>query len=245
MSQIVPNLNSQSNKHHHSFALALGLAIFLLPNQATAATVQVHFDANIFPTAVERTVDGMNWFGTTLGIFKFTRTGGDYSGFNVSEFYAICIEPREFVSVGTTYTYEWNTLANGATNINGMGEIRANQLRELYGRYFPVFDNSLTEETAGALQAATWEIVRETSGTLNVLDGTTQFRSAANPNTLILAQTYLNSLNGSGNSLSNLSALTLVGAQDLVVQYGTPIPEPATTLIVGAGLILLPFLRRK
>jgi len=225
------------------FALLTGLCFVLLPGQASAATVIARFDVDLFATAVERTVDGTNWFSTTLGIFQFSRTGGDFTGFNVSTFYAVCIEPREFVSVGSTYTFTWDTVENGTTNIGGMGATRANMLRELYARYFPVFANTLNADTAGALQAATWEIVRETSGTLNLLTGNTRFRNAANPNALTLGQTYLNSLTGNGPYLTNLAALTNPnGVQDLLVQI--PTPEPATFALVGFCL-LLPAIRRK
>jgi hypothetical protein len=204
---------------------------------ARAALVEALFVEDMYATAIQRTVDnGLNWYDTTVGLFHFQRVGGDYPGLNVTDFYSFCIEPREFVSPGSIYQYDWDILENGATNIGGMGAAKADQLRELYGRYFPVFAPVLNADTAGALQIATWEIVRETSGTLDVLNGTTRFRNAANATALSLAQTYLDRLTGSGPALNNLSALTAIGVQDVVVQET---PEPATFALLGAGLLLL------
>ncbi len=217
--------------------------LLAFPGVAPAALVETYFVEVLYPSAIQRTVDdGANWYSTEVGLFHFQRTGGDYQGFNVIDFYGFCIEPREFVSPGSSYTYEWNILENGATNIGGMGAARAEQLRELYARYFPVFTSDVDPTTAQALQIATWEIVRETSNDLDVLNGTTRFRNADSPSALVLAQTFLSSLTGSGVALDNVFALTAVGAQDIVVQET---PEPATALLLGAGLLLLARFRRR
>ena len=228
-----------------TLATVVGLAALCLPSPVSASLVNAYFVEDLYASGIERTVDnGANWYTTTVGLFHWQRTGGDYPQFTVFDFYAFCIEPREFVSPGSTYQYEWNILENGTTNIGGMGAPLANQLRELYGRYYPAFTGALNSDTAGALQIATWEIVRETSGTLDVLNGTTRFRNGANPAALTLAQTYLSGLTGSGPSLDNIFALTAVDVQDIVVQ-DSPVPEPGTGALVGIGLLLLPCLLRR
>jgi hypothetical protein len=214
-----------------------------------AATVTVHFDQIFTPEYIDRTVDnGANWYTTDTGLFKFTRTGGTFSGFQNTPFFAFCIEPREFVSVGSNYTYTWSHLWEGTTNIGGMGVAKANLLRELFGRYFPVFTDPIDNVHASALQIAVWEIVRETTGTLDVYNGTVRYRNATDVPALQLAQTYVQSLNGSGPMLSNVFALTLVGAQDLIVQdrnlQDAPVPEPTGTAAAGLLLIGVALFRR-
>jgi len=219
------------------FALFL-LAGLCIPQPASGSLVVAYFAENLYTSTVERTVnDGANWYTTTVGLFRFQRGGGDYPGFSAIDFYAFCIEPREFVSVGTTYTYDWSVLEDGATNIGGMGIAKATLLSELYAQYYPSFLPVLNQDKAGALQIATWEIVRETSGTMNVLEGTTRFRNAANPTTMTLAQSYLDSLTGAGPYMDVVAALTAVGGvQDVVVHDN---PEPGTLALLGLGLLAL------
>lgn len=96
-------------------------------------------------------------------------------------FFAFCIEPREFVSTGSTYTYDFSSLDQGATNIGGMGVARADLLRELFGRYYPVIGAPLDATHASAMQIAIREIVRETSGTLNASNGNIMFQNPRMP----------------------------------------------------------------
>jgi hypothetical protein len=228
----------------------LCLAGLTLSGALQGSTIIAHFDQQFTPELIDRTVDnGANTYTTDTGLFKFTRTGGTFTGFQVGAFYAFCIEPREFVSVGTTYTYDWSVLEQGTTNIGGMGTAKANLLRELFGRYFPDFSASIDNVHASALQIATWEIVRETSGTLNVLTGTTRFSNPTDAAALTLAQTYVQSLDGTGPMLHNVLALTAVGAQDLIIQdriqSEVPTPEPAGTALAGLALIGVALVRRR
>lgn len=220
---------------------ALGRALIaacLLAPTLPAATVQSYFNGVLFSSTIQRTVDnGANWFTTEGGIFSFTRTGGDYPGFQATGFYGFCIEPREFVTPGTTYDYIWAGLEQGATNIGGMGVTRADLLRELFGRYYPNFSVLPTATEARALQFAVWEVVRETSGTLDVYNGTTRYRSPADAAALALAQTYVQSLNGTGPMRGDLFALILTGGvQDIVVEE---MPEPAQLTLAGLAMLAL------
>lgn len=187
--------------------------------------------------SIQRDVgDGGGWITTSVGLFGFTRLGGTFPGEPTGDFVGFCIEPREFVTPGVTYTYDVEDFRYGATNIGGMGPARADLLRELYARYYPQFIASIPANTARALQIATWEIVRETSGVLDVTSGTTRFQNPGDPAALTLAQTMLSSLTGAGPRLDDVYALNLIGAQDIVFQ-GTP--EPGTLLLTGAALLLV------
>lgn len=211
-----------------------------------AATIIARFNGEITSEAIQRDVgDGAGFVDTTTGMFSFLRTGGTLLGDPSGTFFAFCIEPREFVSSGQTYTYNFSNLEQGATNIGGMGAAKADLIRELFGRYYPVIGASLDALHASAMQIAIWEIVRENSGTLNVTTGNVMFRNAADAPSMTLAQTYLSSLNGSGPKLTNLYALTNVGAQDVIVQVNSPAPEPGVLVTAGLGLIGIALLARR
>ena len=227
------------------------LALLLLSGlNVQAATIIALFNGEMTSEAIQRTVgDSAGFVDTTTGEFSFTITGGTAGTGLASTFFAFCIEPREFVSSGTTYTYTLNSLSAGATNIGGMGATKAGQLAELFGRYYTDFSVTLDAMHASALQIAAWEIVRETSGTLNVLTGNVQYRNAADPAALTLAQTYLSSLTGTGPKLTDVYALTQVGAQDVIVQIRgasiTATPEPITSATVGIAMVGLALALRK
>jgi hypothetical protein len=213
---------------------------------ATPLTVVAHFDDELYSLSVERTVDYPgDWYDTNTGVFKFTRTGGTQPLNYFTTFYAFCLEPREFVSEGNTYTYDWSALEQGATNIGGIGTTKANLIRELLARWNPVLGTGLTSVQAAGIQIAIWEIVRETSGTLNVTTGTTRFRDPTYDEELTTAQSYLSSLTGLPNAprLQNLYALTAIGSQDLLVQY-TGTPEPGYSVLAGLLLAGVPLYRR-
>lgn len=128
---------------------------------AFTATVTVLFNAPYSPSiTVERTVDGgANWYLQDPGQFNFSLVSGP-NGIP-SQFYTFCVEPREFLSPGQTYTYNLARVEDAATNIGGMGATKANLLRELLNDYYPDFSVAVDELHAAALQVSIWEIVRE------------------------------------------------------------------------------------
>lgn len=166
---------------------------------------------------------------------------GDWEGQFVTgdAFYTFCIEPREFVTIGGTYSYELVSLEQGTSNIGGMGVEKADKLRELFGRFYSDFSQPITTLQAGALQIAIWEIVREDSGTLNVYSGDIYFFTNPNENpagVVALAHSFVSAIDGTGPKASGLVALySAGGVQDLIGQ--TSVPEPATFALTGFGLL--------
>lgn len=212
-----------------------------------AGTVVAVFNGEMFSESIQRdvgpggidTVDA-GFIDTTTGIFTFTRVGGTQDVAPNGTFYAFCIEPREFVSEGSTYTYDFSDLSQGTTNIGGMGPAKAALLDELFGRYYPVIGAPIDALHASAMQIAIWEIVRENSGTLDVYSGNVVFQNPQDSATLALAQTYVRSLDGTGPKDDNLYALTADGVQDVIVQ----IPEPVESVATGLALVALSLVAR-
>ncbi len=186
--------------------------------------------------------------------FNMNRTGGTdlsvFAGMGLSnEFMAFCIEPREFIYEGTSISYNVAPLAQGAlSSIGGMGAAKADQIAELFGRFQSNLAAPMTNLQAGALQIATWEIVREfANNALNVYNGNIFYESGSdNPNGMLsLAQSYLGAINGSGPRAQGLQALTVDGGQDLLVQVVSAAPEPGTWLMMIGGFGLIGWTARR
>jgi hypothetical protein len=234
--------------------LTLCLAMFLIMMPAKAATIIATYNGELFSSTIDRSLNsGGTFTNVKVGVFDFTRTGGTYAGFvsPSTEFLAFCIEPGSFITPGASYTYTVDTLADGPTSPGPMGATKADELRELYGRYWD-FTTPLTTDLASALEIATWEIVRETTATLDPLAGSIQFKNPSDAAALTLAQSMLASIDGTGpkitGDLALLSPSSVVGAEDPfqdVVVRELPTPEPASALLIGAGLLGLAALRRR
>jgi hypothetical protein len=225
-----------------AFVLFITLAGFNLQ----ASTIVALFNGELTSESIQRNVgDGAGFVSTTTGMFSFTRTGGTQVGIPNGTLFGYCIEPREFVSTGTTYTYDFTNLEMGATNIGGMGVGKADLIRELYGRFYPVIGAPIDAMHASAMQIATWEIVRENSGTLNVSTGNVVYQNPQNAASLALAQSHLTALDGTGPRANNLYAMTAVGAQDIVIQVTSQAPEPVEFATTGIALIALAMIRRR
>jgi hypothetical protein len=211
-----------------------------VPGYATSITFRI--DPVYTSTVdVDRTVDGGGtWIQESPGQFHLITQLGAPASIPL-DFYTFCIEPLDVVIPGDFYTFDLNPLEQGTTNIGGMGSVKADLLRELLYTFYPDFSVQLSGDTAAALQAVIWEIVREDSGSLSLTAGDVQYANWSNPAVETLANSMLVSLTGSAPRVTNVMALTLDTAQDLMVQVT---PEPATFLLAGPVLLLFA-LRRK
>jgi len=254
----------------HYCLAALTVVLAALSQNAYADTVTAIID-NV--TAPQVSMNLRNWcplnippayappsgiltMGARATQFRVQRTGGTFQGEllgNVpGRFAAFCLEPLQPAAVGTNKTYTLQSLSMGSTDIGGMGAQRAGMIRELFGRFYPDFSKSITQEQSAALQIATWEILREnidpntctvmplSYSDLDVTDTSSDiFFSYATDGSIALAQSYLDALNGSGPMAFGLAALTLPEvqgqpSQDLLVQF---VPEPSTWILMGVGIV--------
>lgn len=217
---------------------AMGVAAFAGSAMAGNDTLCAIFNGVQPGAGVHYTIDsGDNWHDTTAGAFNWTRTGGTYN--TGDTFRTFCIELQENISNNNNYCYEIVGLEDGPDSRSGMGERRANLLRELFGRFYtPAFGEPLSERKATAMQIAIWEIVHERgSNPLDLSDGRARFQTG-NGEAYKLAEDYLKALTGHGPRNYTLVAMTGAGIQDQII------PAPGTLMLAGMGALALKRRRR-
>lgn len=206
---------------------------------ASAATVTATFNSVAPGADGQFSLDsGANWGNTgPAGLFNWTRTGGDHTGLT-GDFLAFCTELTEHVSYGNSFNYTVDTIENAPTVLGGMGSGKADQMRELFGRFYsPAFTTTLTQVQAVAMQLCVWEISHEQGSSLDLVAGTAQFTNNDGA-AIVLAQSYLAAIDGTGPRDYSIYSLVSGGIQDMIV------PAPASLALAGAGLLVIGRRRR-
>lgn len=223
------------------FPLALVLtAATVLPG----ATISFRFNGVVNGATVGESLDsGATFTDYGAGQMSISVTGtSGFAGPVPTNFFSFCIEPLQGISSGSTiYTFDVDALPNAPATAP-LGSIKADLLRELFGRYYTSFQQSLSVTTATALQIAIWEINQEAyvSGTpFSVSTGVIRYQSAADPNIVVVANNMLASLTGAGPMLTEVYALRNAGSQDLAFHAEVGVPEPATLSMLASGLLLV------
>ena len=150
---------------------------------------------------------------------------------------------------GNFSQYQVMTLESGPIggSNTAMGTTRANEIRELFGRFY---SPSFTNTQAAAFEAAIWEIEYESPGNpLSVSSGNVTV-GQSNPAMQAVANGWLSSLTGNPSYYdSNVRAIGSGTYQDYVFTTGNsvvgqlPVPEPLTIASVvmamgGLGMYL-------
>lgn len=201
--------------------LAMGLSA-----AASAASLTATFNSVGPYNSISVSTDGAaNFTGLPSGLMNWTKTGGDYAGVN-GNFTTFCIELTEYVSGGGSYVYNIVSPDLAPTSLGGMGLAKADELSELFGRFYAGLNFSDADEMT-AMQISVWNIVYDgdltlAAGPFQVTNGGAYYG---------LANAMLGALDGTGPHAA-LDAMAAVGVQDQIV------PEPASLALLAAGLLL-------
>ena len=183
------------------------------------------------------------WDPNAHGQISVNGPGMSYSGnagrlaglLNGVSFTTYCSQLDQFIGFGNNYT-DYSIVPTG-----GVGGFNTTQATNL-GKLFTFASASVTDAlTSTAFQLAVWEIVYETSGTYSVSSGVFTGTDGT-AGVVALANTYLAGISTITNSGFSIQRLVSPNQQDMI--YARVIPEPATTALMGAGLLWLGYRAR-
>lgn len=239
--------------------LSIVLTLLGVSFQAHAISINASFGGVVAGGNVYRTINNAGtWVqGGQMSFDVNAISGIANQPIGLNTLYGWCIEPNESVYYNRDYSWNLQDLSLGNTNIGGMGQTRANYLRELYYYVAPDFSEVLDPTVGLALQIATWEIVRDNRlGNFKIGRGNVKFSGSSSSAARTLAQQWLDMYINDGVQgpmLDNLYAANIDGTQDMIFQLdvggtgnngGTPpppgsVPLPAPLMMLLPGLYLI------
>lgn len=231
----------------------------ILPQLGDAGFVTMRFN-NVSPSqGVRIQLNGSGGFNTPAGSFNWTaKTASSapadeafYNTYDVGDsVITFCVELDQHVSPNNDYTYQLVSLESvpspGTVAGGGMNAIKANYVRELFGRFYKdgTKGNIFTNSEAAAFQLAIWEIVTEDLSNSKDL-GSGVVQGSGNDAAILLANTWLSELSGDVTKFydkfknQEIFGLTSASGQDQIVLINTPVPATALLGVLGGFSIFV------
>jgi len=161
---------------------------------------------------VTRTIDG-NAVDVGAGLFRLRDSA------TLEDLLAFCIEPEVFLDLNQSF----DTMITAAP--------WASKFTDIDKLFTSSYDQIVDAATAAGFQLALWEIIRETSGTLDITGGT--HFSTGSAGALAAANTFLAALATAGTGGYKYTTYVNDG-QDLISV--APVPVPAAALLFAPAL---------
>lgn len=202
-----------------------------IAGSASATTIQARLDSVSPEVHMNVSSDGGATTRTLYtGVNNFTVIGGDPTEL-APTFKAFCIDLGQTIGFGSTNSFTKNAIEAAPIPGGGMGNAKADLLRELWGRHFLGINSNVK---GSAFQAAVWEIVFDTG--LDLTAGTV--RISGNADVINQTNAYLTSLTGNSAYFAPVYALSSSSTQDMLV------PTPGAIALLGLGGIAMGRRRR-
>ncbi len=202
--------------------VALAAAITLTPSTARAESI----DFTGIGAASVVSLGGLFNGSVYAGELNWNWIGSAPQGFTQS-FYSYCVDLLNYVQDPQVVSVGSSSGLTGAP-YTANGGAAAAWLFDTYAGAVHAAGNAVQ---AAALQVAIWEVLYDSASNLgsgNVILNTTGA-------IMSLADTYLAALAGSSYQGSTATVLFTSGGQD---QITSRVPEPATVMLLGAGMLL-------